>query len=78
MHHCRICYHLLLTWCMYIYIYIYVYIYMFSPSLSLFLSLSFSLSLSLPLYFRLVRWTPKGQLVAHIHEHRDAVNRYSC
>ena len=24
-----------------------------------------------------LRWTPKGQLVAHIHEHREAVNRYT-
>ena len=24
----------------------------------------------------LCRWTPKGQLVAHIHEHKDSINRY--
>ena len=24
----------------------------------------------------LLRWTPKGQLLAHIHEHKDSINRY--
>ena len=22
------------------------------------------------------RWIPKGQLVAHIHEHKESINRY--
>lgn len=24
----------------------------------------------------LCRWIPKGQLIAHIHDHKDAINRY--
>lgn len=24
----------------------------------------------------LSRWVPKGQLIAHIHDHKDAINRY--